>query len=152
MHCTSIRISQRIYISDRTHSIPLHLPNMCITQPLPAMSVVYIQYSTPLQLTDCLTEQGERLGETHVWKTQGGAVPSINIYSLAETQGSCMVPCTKIQEQSSADCCRYSYVCRICIVHTHIELQMTEQKSTVPISSSSQSSIAAMKNILADGR
>ena len=29
---------------------------------------------------------------------------------------------------------------------------MTEQKSVVPISSSSQSSIAAMKNIVAEGR
>ena len=42
--------------------------------------------STPLQLPDCLTEQGERLGETHVWKTLGGAVRSItNIYSLVYT-------------------------------------------------------------------
>ena len=37
--------SQRIYISDtsRTHSIPLRLPNMCLTQPLPAL---YIEYTT----------------------------------------------------------------------------------------------------------
>ena len=39
--------NQRIYISDRTHSIPLRLPNMCLTQPLPALSVVYIEYTTP---------------------------------------------------------------------------------------------------------
>ena len=36
--------NQRIYISDRTHSIPLRLPNMCLTQPLPALSV---EYTTP---------------------------------------------------------------------------------------------------------
>ena len=46
------------------------------------------------QLPDCLTEQaGKRLGETHVWKTQGGAVTSITyIYSLAflfDCTGSC---------------------------------------------------------------
>ena len=33
---------QRMYISDRTHSNPLRLLNMCLTQPLPALSVVYI--------------------------------------------------------------------------------------------------------------
>ena len=40
---------QRIYryISDRTHSIPLRLLNMCLTQPLPALSVVCIEYTTP---------------------------------------------------------------------------------------------------------
>ena len=61
------------------------MPNYGLTQPLPALSVVYIHRSkTPLQLPDSsLTEQGERLGETHVWKALGGAVRSItNIYSL----------------------------------------------------------------------
>ena len=33
-------VPQRIHISDRTHSIPLRLPNMCLTQPLPALSRV----------------------------------------------------------------------------------------------------------------
>ena len=42
-----VRSGQRIYISDRTHSIPLRLPNMCLTQPLPALSVAYIEYTTP---------------------------------------------------------------------------------------------------------
>ena len=37
-------VPQRIYISDRTHSIPLRLPNMCLTQPLPALSVEYIEH------------------------------------------------------------------------------------------------------------
>ena len=31
-----------MYISDITRSIPLRLPNMCLTQPFPALSVVYI--------------------------------------------------------------------------------------------------------------
>ena len=32
---------QRIYISDRTHSTPLRLPKMCLTQPLPALSSIH---------------------------------------------------------------------------------------------------------------
>ena len=47
IHIRLKRVYQRIYISDRTHSIPLRLPNMCLTQPLPALSVVYIEYTTP---------------------------------------------------------------------------------------------------------
>ena len=48
----SYRSNQRIYISDRTHSTPQRLPNMCLTQPLPALSdsqvvgVVYSMYTT----------------------------------------------------------------------------------------------------------
>ena len=51
-----------------------HLP----AQPLP----VYSNY-----VPDCLTEQaGGEVGWANVWKTQGGAVPSItNIYSLVRT-------------------------------------------------------------------
>ena len=51
------------------------------TQPLPAQSTVCI-----LQLPDCLTEQaGGKVGWANVWKTHGGAVPSItDIYSLGE--------------------------------------------------------------------
>ena len=42
-------LNQRIYISDKTHSIPLRLPNMCLTltQPLPGLSVgLFFIYST----------------------------------------------------------------------------------------------------------
>ena len=40
-----------------------------------------------LQLPDCLTEQaGGEVGWANVWKTQGGAVPSVtDIYSLVQT-------------------------------------------------------------------
>ena len=47
-----VRAIQRIYISDRTHSTPQRLPDMCLTQPLPALSnsqvvgVVYSMYTT----------------------------------------------------------------------------------------------------------
>ena len=54
-------VYQRIYISDRTHGTPLRLPNMCLTQPLPALS------STPLQLPDCLTELRWNLQSTRNW-------------------------------------------------------------------------------------
>ena len=80
-HCKGVH--QRIYISDRTHSTPQRLPNMCLTQPLPAPSdsqvvgeVFYVFYR----------QSRKRLGETHVWKTQRDAVRSItNIYSLGYT-------------------------------------------------------------------
>ena len=75
-----ISYTQRIYISDRTHRTPQRLPNMCLTQPLPAPSdsqvvgeVFYVFYR----------QSRKRLGETHVWKTQRDAVRSIaNMYSL----------------------------------------------------------------------
>ena len=38
-----------MYISDKTHIMPQRLPNMCLTQPLPALSdsqVVGVVYST----------------------------------------------------------------------------------------------------------
>ena len=57
----SMRFDRRIYISDRTHSIPLRLPNMCLTQPLPAL------VCSILQLPDWLTEQGERLGVAQIF-------------------------------------------------------------------------------------
>ena len=66
-----------VYISDRRDSTCHRLTKFWLTQPLPALSAVY-----------CTTGPsdragGERLGESNLCKTQGGAVPSItDIYSL----------------------------------------------------------------------
>ena len=64
---------QRIYISKRTDSTPLCLPNICP----PNLSLLCLQYSI-LQLPDCLTEQaGGEVRWANVWKTQWGAVRSL---------------------------------------------------------------------------
>ena len=42
------------YISDRRDSTPLRLPNICLTQPLPALSAVYSNY-----LSELLSRRGE---------------------------------------------------------------------------------------------
>ena len=75
---TLISDHQRIYTSDIRDSTPLRLPNICPPKTSPC-SVCSI-----LQLPDCLTEQAAgEVGWANVWKTQGGAVPSItDIYSL----------------------------------------------------------------------
>ena len=38
MMASLLTLDQRIYISDRTHSTPARFPNMCLIQPLPALS------------------------------------------------------------------------------------------------------------------
>ena len=73
-------LNQRIYISDKTHSIPLRLPNMCLTQPLPALSVVYIEYTTPT------TWQSDRAGGEVGWDTcledSGGCCVFYHLYII----------------------------------------------------------------------
>ena len=72
----------------------MYCPICSLLQP-PCVFRTFAQATSPcsvcstgiLQLPDCLTEQawGE-VGWANVWKTQGGAVPSItNIYSLVRT-------------------------------------------------------------------
>ena len=64
------------YISDRRDNIPLRLPNMCLTQPLPPLAlsdsqvvgVVYSMYTA---------DRAGRGWVRHVWKTQRDAVRSI---------------------------------------------------------------------------
>ena len=96
-----------MYISDRTNSTPQRLPNMCLTQPLPALSdsqvvgvvcVLYVYYR----------QRRKRLSETHVWKMQRDAVRSItNLNSLGSTYistvpvsglfGSAPAPCLQVE-------------------------------------------------------
>ena len=74
---------QRIYISDRTHSTPQHLPKMC-PRNLSPPALLDSQVVRVLVYSILQTEQGEVAWE-HVWKTLRGAVrfiTNIYLYSL----------------------------------------------------------------------
>ena len=72
--------SQRIYISGRRDNTRHRLTNIWLTQPLHACSVRWAGSAVYCR------QSGERLGESNVWKTKRGAVPSItDVYSLSYT-------------------------------------------------------------------
>ena len=90
MHSTSTRYflatlstaKNILYISKRTDSTPLRLPNICP----PNLSLLGLLY-TPTTVLDSLTEQaGKRLGEQMFGRRRGDAICSehslTNIYSL----------------------------------------------------------------------
>ena len=74
------RLKEYILVIERT-APPQRLPNMCLTQPLPLLCQTVSSWSGVLYIY--YRQSRTRLGETHVWKTQRGAVRSVtNIYSL----------------------------------------------------------------------
>ena len=65
------RMNQRIYISDRRYNTPLRLPNIRLSQPLPALSAIYCT-AFPSDRAGL-----ERLKESNVWKTRGEGIYSL---------------------------------------------------------------------------